>query len=422
MSDAATRPPNAFPWHRFLFRSALLTVFLLLLGVALGNHAFGTRTTWAWGGIKCGDLVQHYGAGLLWKEERTQELYRGFALGDFLNAWKNEIDPTPRKGGIERFNYVYAPLVAWASALGTQWSYATWVSLWIPLCLAAFLGSYAWLRGVELSTFPLEFVPLLLFFGFPSFYFALIPGQNTPLTLFIACAATWCLARRSPWIAGLVFSCAFYKPQLMPSVFLFMLAAGQWRFALALAWGNLLWLVLGLGLCGFPAHAAWIESLRDMSAGLQFQKPGMNQSWTGLVSLFQPDSPGLRTAASLVFGLGVPGAAGWFFRKSILSRDPRAAVWAVMAALAVGLVASPYLGYYEVLLGLPWAWVTTRRDPGTRGIVWAVVFWLISWVAVGGVVWTFPLAAPLLAVWLLVTFRVFSGKQSPLPDCRIAVD
>jgi len=378
------------------FRVTILAAGLLLAVVVLGNLVFGQKTTWAWGGIKCGDLVQHYGAGLLWSEGRIEELYRGFRFGSFLNTWTQELDPGAGPGRMERFNYVYAPLVAWTASAATAWDYGTWVNAWLVLSLAAWIGAFLCLRAWVPNVFRLDFTTLVLYFGFPAFYWGLVPGQNTALTLAIACSALLLQARARPLAAGLVMGCAFYKPQLMPALFLFMACGGHARFCAGLALGNLAWLGLGGLLCGVPAHHYWLESLADMARGLQFQKPGMNQSWSGLL-------PGIPLLGP-VLALGIPVAAGCWMRGR-LGPAP-----ALACALAAGLAAAPYLGYYELLLGVPWWWWTFRKHGGTSA---AVLYYILAWAAVAGLLLQQSITAPLLTLWLVLTLRRSARAPGP---------
>lgn len=380
--------PHPLPrWIDWTLRVALLAAGTLMAVVVLGNLWFGQGATWAWGGIKCGDLVQHYGAGLMWNGGRGADLYQDFQLGAFLNQWRAAMDPSSTGESLRNFNYVYAPLVAWISAACTRWDYSVWIQAWLALSLAAYAGAFVLLRLWAPRAFTCDFFTLALFAGFPSFYFALVPGQNTPLTLAIAAGSLLLLARERPAWAGLVFSCAFYKPQIMPAVLLVMAVAGFPRFCAGLVLGNLAWLGLGWALCGTEVHLGWLQSLLGMTDGTQFQKSGMNQSWAGLLAFLPHAGP--------VIGLAVPALVGGHLRRTGQEAAP-----ALACALATGLASSPYVGYYEVLLGLPWAWWTFRNGGGRGSIV---LFYACAWIAVGGLFWQTGIAAPFLTAWLVAT-------------------
>lgn len=414
---ASPAPSPAGGRGRFLFRLAALSVLALLATVVLGNHLASRGVTWAWGGIKCGDLVQHYTGGLMWKEGRVEDLYRGFHLGGYLAEWRRGVDPASSQAATDNFNYVYSPLNAALSAWATRWDYAAWAGAWLGLLLGAHAATYLFLRRADPGVFTPDFDRLVLFFGFPSFYFALVPGQNTALTLWITAGSVWCLARGRPVLAGIVFSCACYKPQLMPAVAVFMAAAGHWRFVFALVAGNLAWLGAGLLVCGWEAHRLWLLSLSDMASGVQFQKPGMNSAWTGLFFGLFPGHKALVGAGGLALSLAAPAAVGWWLRRRS-GGGPWSATWSLPLALTVWLASASYVGYYEVLLGVPWwlgciAW----RRPGPRHLALLALFWLCAWLAVSGPFLRVSPAAPFLTLWAVASLRAFlpSPQLRPAP-------
>lgn len=396
--EAATNPGEPRSAARILGRSALLILPVLMIAVTLLNYLQGSGISWASGGIIFSDLTQHYVAGQMWREGERREIYRDFILGDRLNTWMAEVDPEGKPGNIERFNYVYAPGVAWVAAALAVWPYQIWVAGWLVVLGLSWVGALALLMRALPEAFRADFSTLALYFGFPSFYLALVPGQNTPLTLAVAGGALLLQARGAPLAAGLVMSCAFYKPQLMPGLFLFMAVLGQFRFCAGLVLGNTAWMALGIILGGFESHGWWLQSLQDMSRGLQFVKPGMNQSWAAWLPQAQP--------LGAVLGLVFPLAAGWWARRLKLPAAP-----ALACGLAAGLAGSPYLGYYELLLGVPWWWWHWRQHGGRLR---AALFGLGAWLAAAGLFLKIPLAAPLLLAWLVWTLA------PPSPQARTA--
>lgn len=381
---------------RLLWRTALVFIPALLISVTVMNYLQGNGSTWAGGGHVFSDLTQHYVAGRLWREGQRREIYRDFQLGDAINQWSRETLPdNSPSNGIKNFNYVYSPLVLWLAAQAADLSYSTWCALWLTVLGASWLGALFLLLRALPEAFRTDFDTIMLYLGFPSFYLALIPGQNTPVTLLIGASAILLMRRGAPMLAGLVMACAFYKPQLMPGLFLFMAARGEFRFCLGLALGNMLWLVLGLLSGGTQTHLWWLQSLRDMNQGMQFIKPGMNQSWSAWLP------PG--SLWSSLPALFLPLAAGFWSRRLPLQAAP-----ALACALAVTLTASPYLGYYELLLGLPWWWWHWRRE---GGMVRAFLFWVSAWLAMAGLFLKTPLAAPPLLIWLIWTLTPQTGHQ-----------
>ncbi|MDD5261904.1 MAG: glycosyltransferase family 87 protein [Methylacidiphilales bacterium] len=390
-------------WRRplsLLARFWALLAFVLFFGIVGANYWLGHGPTWKWGGLKAGDLSQHYAGGIFWKKGWVQPLYRDYKLGDWMNDWNKSVDPKQGKTKMERFNYVYSPLIAKIASWFTGYSYGTWVSFWFysSFALYAFCG---WLL-YRSDPHPgyLAVLPLLWFAGFHSFYYTLIPGQNTVITLAILLAAGHLLNLRRDWAAGFVMSLTFYKPQLMPYIGFFMLLTGNWRFCMALALGGIFW-IFGVGILatGWEANRLWFESLQDMAAGRQFQKPGLNQSWRGFLPGIIPVK-NWAEALPLLFSLATVTLSPLWLRVGEKKIEWKPAYALYIAAVA-WILASPYVGHYELLLGLPW-WMTllVRFQWRWSEILLLSLYWCVGVVALLGLRMQFSLSAPLLALWL----------------------
>jgi len=381
--------------------TALLSLLLFL--TVLSSNLIGVKGGhWNGGGLMLTDLSQHYAAGMLWKEGEQRSLYRDYKLGEWLTVWKqHQAHAEGDTVGVNHFNYVYCPLVAWISSGLTRFSFGTWARVWLVLCCAAY-GLSAWLLAhndaADLYRRPL---PLLWLAGFPGFFLTLIPGQNTVLTLALLLAAAALLNKRREVLAGLVLSCAFYKPQIMPCIALFMLLCGCWRFSSALAAGSLLWLLPGLVLCGWKSHFYWMQSLQDMAAGRQFVKPGLNQSWCGFLQDLAPGS-GTPLPGALAAVLSLLTLLGAVFLVRKKCRQPHwQPAWTLYVAFTVWLLASPYVGHYELLLGLPWWMVLlVRFDWDLRHGLLLAAFWIAGLFSIAGLCLHVSGTAPMLALWL----------------------
>lgn len=391
---------SAVFWARFF--ALLSTVFFLTV---LGHFFFqGSSENWESGQFKCLDLYQHYAAGNLWDRTDPEPLYRGFQLGEWINHQMDLAGEMEEREPIESFNYVYPPLIAAIAAWGTHVPFSTWIYGWLGFNVLAYgLSGLLLIRCLDLKETNHMDLVVLAWIGFSSFYYAVIPGQNTVLSLLIAAASGFLLARQKPILAGIVFSCVFYKPQFMPFVGLTALLCGQWRFLAALIAGNMAWLTVGLTVCGWKTYLLWLESLGNMDTGSQFEKPGLNQSWRGLLLEINGESTLWIRLLSLVLPLLFCAlvAWGWHRRTGIMSL--RRLELPLFAALAVMLVSSPYIGHYDLLLGIPFwfaVFASGPTSPFTRAA--QILFWFTAFLCGASMFLEFPLGALPLTLWVLV--------------------
>ncbi|NJL18872.1 MAG: DUF2029 domain-containing protein [Bdellovibrionaceae bacterium] len=234
----------------------------------------------------------------------------------------------------------------------------------------------------------------------------------------ILCASGLALHLDRPGLAGFIYALLFYKPQLLPAAALFLLAAGQFRFFFMLAASATAWLAVGLLLCGAQAHLAWLQSLQNMMAGLQYLQPGLNQSWKALLESAGLPAAMLPSPLFSSLSLMVPFLAGlrWRHRHS----SPPCPARGLFLAMAIGLVVSPYVAHYDFLLVLPW--IFTQRIPNDCHSAPTSPF-LLPWagaaLAFAGVYSGLPLGMPLLTLWLALTwraeFRCLPLSQAPFP-------
>jgi hypothetical protein len=382
------------------------------------NWVRGTDRAWATGGLKDGDLAQHYAAGLLWSEGKYETLYRHHQLGEWINHFREHLDA---KKKLARFNYVYSPMVAQISSLFVGLSFETWLKGSLVLSLIAYLFSIWMIFFRLLPKFNQLGVPLLLALGFPSLFYTLVPSQNTALSLCFFCAASFFANQNKfpqKFLAGLLISCAFYKPQFMPYLAFFIFVAGEWKIAAGILFGTLFWLLLGIWICGVETHRLWFESLGAMMRGDQFVLQGLNQSWTGFFFSFFPkwrrEYVGfVSNFLALVLMLG--GANLIRFAPKTISWKP---CYTIFAALTCYLLCSSYVGHYEVLLGLPW-WLACIRHSSwkMRHTLLILLFWMISLCSIVGILANVSISAPFLTLWFFASLANFIDWQGVSDFC-----
>lgn len=373
-----------------------IVFFFAVVGL---NWFFGDARHWKDGNIKDGDLVQHYAAGILWKEKNISALYQNYQLGYWINDWRKDL----KLGNpLQHFNYVYSPIIAWLSSLSIGLPFAVWLKEWFIFSTLLYAIALWLIFRFLISQKNKILLPVLLAtIGFPSFYYALIPLQNTTLTLCILCAAAILANRKKEYLAGLALSCAFYKPQFMPYLAFFIFIAGNWKIPLGIVIGSATWLGIGIFICGIEANRLWMQSLLQMIHGKQFILQGLNQSWTGFFSsLFTYASRQEISFASHLLSLILALAAGNLIRFA-----PKKIEWkpsyTIFAAFTYYLLASTYVGHYEILLGLPWWLIFICHGKWTsQKLILTALFWCISLFSITGLVTGISLTAPFLMLWL----------------------
>ncbi|MEM9399575.1 MAG: glycosyltransferase 87 family protein [Verrucomicrobiota bacterium] len=413
-----------------IFVKVFIFTFLLIFFVYVPiNFWLGDDLFWANQGAKGGDLLQHYASGVMWEDGKSHDLYRDFKLGDWINQWQRDLWGEQTFGQEERlknFNYVYCPLTAAMASWLLVFDFGTWMSWAFNLGLIYYIMACLFmiksLKHLPKTPEPLLMVLLLL--SFPSIYYALIPLQNTQLTLLLLVLAGISLNRNSPFIAGIIFSCAFYKPQLMPYFCAFSAIALPWRFAAGLISGNVLWLLLGIIICGWESHQLWWASLKDMTSGVQFQRDGLNQSWRGFIlSHFSETNRFILDIISHTISLVLLTLVALVIRlkKSKIAWRP---AYTLYICASIWLLASPYVGHYGILLGLPWWFVVLRQnelDANNKYNKWvryglAGLFWLISLLSITGQVSGTNLTAPFLTCWVLLSLKFYYNLPETIAE------
>ncbi|MFZ5807307.1 MAG: glycosyltransferase family 87 protein [Verrucomicrobiota bacterium] len=393
--------PKKVEWG---FRFTGVFSFLFFFVVVILNGWSGDARRWAVGGLKDGDLVQHYAAGVLWKKNQMNAIYQNYQLGQWVNDWRKDLNS---KKKLNRFNYVYSPLIAWGAGKLTVAPFEWWLKGWFFISIACYGAALVFLFcSLQWKRPPLSLI--LVAAGFPSLYYTLIPSQNTTLTLLILSAAALFLTQKKNWLAGLVLSCAFYKPQFAPYWGLFLFLCGDWKTTLGLIAGSLGWLGLSLVICGVEANRLWIESLIFMMRGDQFVLQGLNQSWTGFFLSVFPEWP--RSLSALCAHSVALMILAWlvFKIRALKKRGAWNESFTLWVAAFWYLLASAYVGHYEILLGLPWWLICIQRSQWTwPQVLLTAMFWLLSLFSISGLLTGVSFSSMFTTAFVIGTMIVF---------------
>ena len=322
----------------------LAAVPLLAWGVSLASRRGLVDSS---GNLIGADFVEFYMAGTFARTGRIDALASLFEQRQFQEA---VAAPIPLEGFTPWLNppffaYVFAPLSAlpYMVALACFWvlGLATFI---ITLSFARRLLGLVPSRG-RLFVLAASYFPTMAWFMF---------GQTSAWSLALMTASVAGLLSGRDLLAGLLLGCFAYKPQLAVGIGTALILARRWRAVLG-AFAS------GLGLFGLSyllipsATRAWILGTFGL---LTFNRQVDHRIW-GQASFFEASVLLLDSVshalAGLVSGLltaaAVVGLAALWRRVPWRPEHPSFRL-ALAATLAVSLLVSPHLYFYDLMLML----------------------------------------------------------------------
>ncbi len=376
---------------------------VLLFGCLLANFYLHLPTQWQPGTNLGGDLKQFYAAGQMLKREDYHVLYRDYHFGRELYRWFDR-KAFDRDEKLERFNFRYSPLYAWISEKMLPLPYILWVKGWFWFSIACTVAASLLLLNGLPRLGKMTASCWLLLLSFAPLTYTLGLEQNACLTFLILCASCYLLRNNQALAAGLVFSCAFYKPQFALCGLLLMLLTGHKRFCAGLILGSALWTALSLFLCGWHAHVDWLHSLWEILRGRQSDEMTTNIAWKGFALTALPG--GWQNAGMLLSYLFALAALVWFVWR--LNKLQSLKSWSADLTLALAvvywLIFTPHVKSYELVLGLVWCIYFLRLPLPRRAVLfWTAFFWSCGLLALTARCWQVSLVAAPLTLWLVLT-------------------
>jgi alpha-1,2-mannosyltransferase len=242
------------------------------------------------------------------------------------------------------FPFFYPPIYLLVCLPLALMPYFAALAAWLAVTgLAYWRVTRAWL-GDRLGALPIA--------AFPAVLVNVGHGQNGFLTTALFGGATLVLDRR-PIVAGILFGCMAYKPQLGLVIPLALVAAGRWR-TIASAAATVL-ILAGLSTAVFGA-----ESWRGFLAISPLARAALDQNLIGYAKLQSAFAAvrllhgGLGLAYSIQLAVTFAACAGLV----LLQRRSFHGGAEGPAMVTAALLASPYLLDYDlVLLAIPLAWM-----------------------------------------------------------------
>jgi hypothetical protein len=330
-------------------RMRVYPVMMLLVPLAMWalSLASGTGLTDRAGKVIGADFVAFYMAGVFAREGRVGELGDLVAQSEFQRLL---IAPLTSDGFVLWIN---PPFFAAAFApLGAR-SYPVALGLFWTLGLVVFVATAVFVR--RLFALPRSLAKVLLLAGsyFPTIAW-LTFGQTSAFSLAVMTASVTGLVLGRDLLAGLLLGCLAYKPQLALGLGLALIFARRWR-AVAGA------IASGVGFFGV-SYVFAPQATRDWIAQspllLSFIRESRYPMW-GLASLYGGSAlllDGISRTLAAALGVALTALAA-----SCLFLLWRAVPWrpghpsfrlALASTLAVALLVSPHLYFYDLMLML----------------------------------------------------------------------
>ncbi|MDR3528851.1 MAG: glycosyltransferase family 87 protein [Rhizomicrobium sp.] len=364
-------------------------------------------------------------AGYLLQAAPPHDKY-GYLIGrDFVNTWmgaraalSGHIDQlfhlqvymqhlVATFGPMVPHNWSYPPsLLLFIWPLGFL-PYIAACALWSVTGMAAYVGSAA---AVDRSWRYLAFVAVT-----PAIGINLFCGQNGFFTaaLLILVFRYW---DERPIVAGLILGAMLYKPHLVVLFPLALALSGRWRVIAAAG-------VSALTLAGLTAlifgHDIWSEYFRLVvpvqQAVMRYGTGFLTMMPTGFMQARMLGAGyWLAWLVQIPFTLLALAALVWTFVKR---RDP---VLSYAVLITASFVVTPYAFDYDmVVFGWLVAMLWTRFEaPWDRRLLLAVWTLPVAMLFYGE--WYVPLAAPLMALFLLRLVSLLRGEKIELPAAQTA--
>ncbi|HZO08167.1 MAG TPA: glycosyltransferase family 87 protein, partial [Myxococcota bacterium] len=367
--------------RRIRIYTRLMLVAVVLVG-ALDAASVSRRPERA-GNALGGDFLAFYTGAQFLRQGRMAEVYDLAAQREFQRRVV-----APRKLAAKPFiNPPHAAVLYLPFALS---GHATGLALWSLAGLAALLGSARLLCGeldalrrlgpLRLAAASFLFFPTLAWLGF---------GQATGFVLLLYTATFVLLRRGRDLAAGACLGCLAFKPQLALGLAVVLLLNGRSRALLGGAAAAAGWLALGFRLSP-EATQRYLRLGPELVALLRSDAyPGWGiHSALGFASLlldgFSPRLADALATALCAAALAALGLAWWR-----IEWRPGSRAWdlAMAGSLALGLLLSPHLYFYDLMLlllplALVWQHHPELRDgrplDGGALLAWTAVLWALG--------------------------------------------
>jgi hypothetical protein len=323
-----------------------------------------------------GDFILFYTGGRFFLDGRLDALY------DFAAQEAFQLQ-TLKLSGAQFTPFNHPPHATLLYAPFAMAGFEAGLILWSLFGLAALALAWSVLRRelAPLATYSAAVLSLLTFCFYPTIAWFLA-NQNSSLSFLLLTIFYVNLRRGGDLTAGLALGCLIYKPQLLMVPIFILLLNGRWRALSGCFLTSALW--IGIGFLISPNATFEYVRVLPQIAQLPFLPSypiaKLHNIYGFCILLFAGFLPiGTVKLLAALFSLG--GMVMLFFWWRSYSWQPGTRSWDLQmaATLALGLLLSPHLMFYDLmilLLPLTVVWshyskgVNGRALDGDRLLVW----------------------------------------------------
>ena len=312
-----------------------------------------------------GDFILFYTGGRFFWDYRLSALYDFAAQEAFQRQ-------TLKLAGAQFTPFNHPPHTALLYAPFATTGFTAGLILWSIFGLAALALAWSILRRElePLSTYSMGALLVLSFCFYPTIAWFLA-NQNSSLSFLLLTIFYVRLRRGSDLTAGLALGCLIYKPQLLMVPGFVLLINGRWRALIACLLTAALW--IGIGLLISPNATSEYLHILPQIAELPFL-PGypiakLHNIYGFCILLFGGSlAIGTVKALSALLSLGGMGVLFFWWRSHSWQPGTRSWDMQMAATLALGLLISPHLMFYDLMiLLLPLTVVWSHYSKGAYG-------------------------------------------------------
>jgi hypothetical protein len=265
------------------------------------------------GNLKGTDFLHFYTLGSVADEHRGADLY------DINAQAKVAAQRVPEAVGI-RYLPLYPPQVSIVFAplarLSYGWALFCW---WVWSAILYGICCYAvWRACPDLREY--RGTVAILAAAFPAFFHLIAWGQTSAIALACFTLMFFLMRDRREFLAGLVFGCLIFKPQLGVAGAILFLSIGEWKTLAGASTSAAAQLFLGILYYGIEPVRQWVRTMWNVQAVLPMLEPKLYQThslrtfWSMLVPW-----PGLSLmlyiVSAVVVGERARGAASHGLRS-----------------------------------------------------------------------------------------------------------
>jgi hypothetical protein len=394
LSEPDERPTIEWtPARLGLVAVAIVAIIYALISIRFTLVPTGERVSNAAGGVLGNDFMIFYSSSKIVLEGEPANVFDQdvfFALQDSIS------------GKSLHFPFGYPPHV---------------LLLLAPLALVPYIAAlYGWLAFVAVPFVALarrmSGTPWLALLVMPPIVQNMISGQNGAFTAALIAGGVAAIATGRSFLAGLLFGCLAYKPQVLVLAPICLLACRDWRAFQGLVVTGLGLPLLGLAVFGFDIWRQFVEHLPEHMAYVTSGRLPRDRFATTFISLLElTGSENVARAGQAVSTLCAWGLVYWSWRKT-------SDVFARVLAFAVAMpLATPYIYDYDLALwALPAAFLGMRLWRGQVGGAWWLAFLLLTFLP--SLIWivsTTKHNVTVLPVLALAPFVIAAVRQTAGP-------